>query len=89
MFSSYLYTALFEYSEPFERELSKRSVIRDVRVHLFMLNNNNNTYSVTIPELHAGPIAKVGGGYLISDLVGELSRYVNPVVTCTVLAVTS
>ncbi len=80
LFSSYLYTALFEYSEPFERELSKRSVVRDVRVHLFMLNSDNNAYAVTIPELHAGPIAKVGGGYLISDLVSELSRYVNPVV---------
>ncbi|GAB6944997.1 DUF2070 family protein [Vulcanisaeta sp. JCM 14467] len=80
LFSSYLYAALFEYSEPFERELSKRSVVRDVKVHLFMLNRDNNTYAVTIPELHAGPIAKVGGGYLISDLVTELGRYVNPVV---------
>ncbi|WP_243678115.1 DUF2070 family protein [Vulcanisaeta distributa] len=80
LFSSYLYTALFEYSEPFERELSKRSVIKDVKVHLFMLNHDNNVYTVTIPELHAGPIAKVGGGYLISDLVNELSRYVDPVV---------
>ena len=80
LFSSYLYAALFEYSEPFERELSRRSVVRDVRVHLFVLSNVDSRGVVVIPELHAGPIAKVGGGYLISDLVGELSRYVRPVV---------
>lgn len=80
LFSSYLYTALFEYSEPFERELSKRSVVKDAKVHLFMVRNDEGIYAVTIPELHAGPIAKVGGGYLISDTVSELGRYVNSVI---------
>ncbi len=80
LFSSYLYAALFEYPEPFERELSRKAATRDVKVHLFMLRDGNSTSAVTIPELHAGPIAKVGGGYLISDLVSELGRYVKSVV---------
>jgi putative membrane protein len=80
LFSSYLYAALFEYPEPFERELSRKAIIKDAKVHLFMLHGEDSVSAVTIPELHAGPIAKVGGGYLISDVVNELSRYVNPVI---------
>jgi len=80
LFSSYLYAALFEYSEPFERELSRKAMIRDAKVHLFMLNDGKSISVVTIPELHAGPIAKVGGGYLISDMVSELSRYIKSIV---------
>ncbi|BDR90950.1 DUF2070 family protein [Vulcanisaeta souniana] len=80
LFSSYLYASLFEYSEPFERELSRNAVVRDTKVHLFVLSDGGGAGVVTIPELHAGPIAKVGGGYLISDLVNELSRYVKPIV---------
>ncbi|MFB6470484.1 MAG: DUF2070 family protein, partial [Vulcanisaeta sp. AZ3] len=57
LFSSYLYAALFEYPEPFERELSRKAIIKDAKVHLFMLHGKDSVSAVTIPELHAGPIA--------------------------------
>ncbi|WP_238375104.1 DUF2070 family protein [Vulcanisaeta thermophila] len=80
LFSAYLYVALFEYSEPFERELIRKSVLRDVKIHNFIIRGGGERSLMVIPELHAGPIAKVGGGYLISDLVNAVRRYVDHVI---------
>ncbi len=80
MLSAYLYAALFGYSGFLEQELLKESRRRDLTIHVFVLKGESQKTIIVIPDVHAGPLSNVGGGFLVGELVKALRPYATNII---------